>query len=192
MEEETPSFFNLEDFAPDLRQAVETAGFNVKKMIRVAVPVTSRDKVPDLKDRRQVFLSDGEHSCLWETGSLRALFRGAKKPPVLGDHPEAYNDLFMLLDAHALEFSQLFGDRRDAEMLEIYSCLRRRPDGKSMGLAHDYMWQAAAVMLGVRPLSQAEFEAILGRLERSCRTFEMGPGSKNYVTSLRGILGQAG
>jgi hypothetical protein len=123
--------------------------------------------------------------------SLRALFRGDKQPPTLGDYPEAYNDVFMLLDLHALEFSRVFGDRRDAEMLEIYSNLRRRPDGKSLGPAHDYMWQAAALILGSRPLSQAEFEAIMGRLERSCRTFEMGPGSKNYVATIHGTLGQA-
>ena len=37
------------------------------------------------------------------------------------------------MDLHALEISKLFGDRRDEEMLGIYSALRRRPDGKSMG-----------------------------------------------------------
>ena len=54
------------------------------------------------------------------------------------------------------------------------------------------MWQAAALVPGTRPLSQAEFEAIMGRLERSCRTFEQGPTSRNYVTALRMTLGQAG
>ncbi len=70
-------------------------------------------------------------------------------------------------------------------MLEIYSNLRRRPDGRSLGFVHDYMWQAAVVMLGTRPLSQAEFEAILARLERSCRTFEQGPVSRNCIAALR-------
>jgi hypothetical protein len=98
----------------------------------------------------------------------------------------------MMLDLHVLGLSRLIGDRRDAEMLEIYSCLRRRPDCKSMGLAHDYMWQAAALILGTRPLSQAEFEAIMARLERSCRVFALGPGSRNYVAAIRGILGQEG
>ena len=68
--------------------------------------------------------------------------------------------------------------------------LRRRPDGRSMGFVHDYLWQAAALILGTRPLSQAEFEAIMARLERSCRTFEMGPGSRNYVATLKGTLGR--
>ena len=98
----------------------------------------------------------------------------------------------MLLDLHALEISKFFGDRRDAEMREIYSALRRRPDGRSLGFVHDYIWQAAAFILGTRPLSQAEFEAIMARLERSCRTFELGPTSRNSIAALRTTLGQAG
>lgn len=70
---------------------------------------------------------------------------------------------------HALEISKTFGDQRDAEMREIYSTLRRRPDGRSLGFVHDYMWQAAALILATRPLSQAEFEAIMARLEPAGR-----------------------
>jgi len=53
------------------------------------------------------------------------------------------------------------------------------------------MWQAAALVLGTRPLSQAEFEAITARLERSCRTFEEGAASRNYIATLRTTVGQA-
>ena len=106
------------------------------------------------------------------------------------NYPEAYNDAFILLDLYALEISKCFGDRRDAELREIYSTLRRRPDGRSLGFVHDYMWQAAALILGTRPLSQAEFEAIMARLERACRTFEQGPTSRNHVAALRTTLGQ--
>lgn len=77
-------------------------------------------------------------------------------------------------------------------MKEIYSVLRRRPDGRSLGFVHDYMWQAAALILGTRSLSQAEFEAIMARLERSCRTFETNATSRNYITALRSTIGQAG
>jgi hypothetical protein len=54
------------------------------------------------------------------------------------------------------------------------------------------MWQAAALVLGTRPLSQAEYEAILARLERSCRSFARGATSRNYVDTLRNTIGQAG
>ena len=194
MKTKTPPLFNLEDFAPSLRQEMVGRSLDLKKIILVALPVKDHaepgELVPNLKTRRLLALSDGKNVCFWETDSLRALFRGNRQPPVLGDYPEAYNETFMLFDLHALEFSKFFGDRRDAELLEIYSTLRRRPDGRSLGLLHDYLWQAAAFVLGTRPLSQAEFEAILARLERSCRTFELGPGSRNLIAALRETFGR--
>lgn len=195
MPEKIETFFELENFVPSLRQEFEQQPLDLKKIIRVAVqvekPMAHQPLVPAAMDRRALSITDGQNYCFWETDSLRALFRGAKQPPVLGDYPEAYNDSFALFDVHALEISNAFGDRRDAEMLEIYSTLRRRPDGKSLGFVHDYLWQAAALVLGTRPLSQAEFEAILNRLERSCRTFEMGPTSRNYIAALRQTIGRA-
>jgi hypothetical protein len=187
-------FFKREDFVPSLRQAIEREPLDLTKIMRAAIPVEDPKAhpvvVPAGIDRHTVFLTDGQASCLWETDSLRALFRGTRQPPVLGDYPEAYEDSFLLLDLHALEISEFFGDRRDDEMLEVYSSLRRRPDGRSLGFVHDYMWQAAAILLGTRPLSQAEYEAILGRLERSCRTFRHGPTSRNYIATLRTTIGQ--
>jgi hypothetical protein len=195
MQKPPAEFFNMDDFVPGLRQAFEQPPLDPRKIILVAIPVKNPDEhrglVPAGIDRCSLSLSDGKEFCFWEVESLRALFRGNKQPPVLGDYPEAYYDSFLLFDLHALELSKFFGDRRDAEMEEIYSALRRRPDGRSLGFVHDYMWQAAALVLGTRPLSQAEFDAITGRLERSCRTFQMGPTSRNYIASLRSTLGQA-
>jgi hypothetical protein len=194
MQKFSETFFNIDEFVPSLRHELEQPPFNPKKLLVVGVPVVepepNRPLVPALKDREFLSLTDGNEVWQWEADSLRALFRGEAQPPVLGDYPEAYNECFLLLDMHVLELSRFFGDRRDAEMKEIYSLLRRRPDGKSMGFVHDYMWQAAALMLAMRALSQAEFEAIMGRLERSCRTFEQGPASRNYATTLRNTLGQ--
>ena len=187
------AFFKLEDFVPSLREAFQEHPPDLQKLIRVAVSIRDPKEqplVPVGRPRSEIILSYGENSCLWNTDSLRALFRGNTKPPVLGDYPEAYNDSFLLLDLHALEISKIFGDRRDAEMLEIYSTLRRRPDGRTLGFVHDYMWQAAALVLGTRPLSQPEFEAIMARLERSCRTFQLSPGSRNYVSTLRRTIGR--
>jgi hypothetical protein len=190
------TFFNVADCVPSLREEFERRPPNRQRIIQVAIPVKNpeehRTPVPAGIDRRGISLSDGKEFWFWEVDSLRALFRGSQQPPVLGDYPEAYNDAFIIFDLHVLEISKFFGDRRDAEMEEIYSALRRRPDGRSLGFVHDYMWQAAALVLGTRPLSQAEFEAIMARLERSCRTFSMGPSSRNYAASLRMTLGQAG
>jgi hypothetical protein len=38
------------------------------------------------------------------------------------------------------------------------------------------------------PPDPKKLEAILARLERSCRTFELGPTSCNYVASIRMVL----
>ena len=186
-----PEDFDLrpEDFVPSLREALEAKPLDMGKVWRAAVPVRALEsghRIPSaMPDRRLIVLSDGTASCCWRVDSLRALFRGNALPPHLGDYPEAYSRSFATFDLHAVEISTFAGDRRDEELLEIYSMLRRRPDGRSLGYVHDYFWQAAALILGTRPLSQAEFEAILARLERSCRTFRIGPTSRNYVGAMR-------
>ena len=196
MQKPPERFFNVEDFVPALRQVFEQPPLDPRKIILAGIPVKNPEEhgglVPAGMDRRSISLTDGKEFWFWEADSLRALFRGHRQPPVLGAYPEAYNDSFAILDLHALEISKFFGDRRDAEMREIYSLLRRRPDGRSLGFVHDYMWQAAALILGTRPLSQAEFEAIMARLERSCRTFERGCTSRNYIAALRSTFGRTG
>ena len=183
------SFFKLENFVPSLRAGVEKHPFNISKLLRAGIPVPERGgsepPEPSIPDRQAICVTDGTNVFFWKSGSLQSLFRGSQQPPELGDTPDVYNETFALVDAHVLEISNVMGDRRDAEMEEIYSALRRRPDGKSTGVVHDYMWQAAAIALGVRPLSEAEFKAIMARLERSCRTFGIGVASRNYVAALR-------
>jgi hypothetical protein len=184
---------SLENCVPSLRTALEAEPLDLKKVLRVALPIRDPGQgklVPLLENRQLITITDGKQACGWHVESLTSLFRGDTQPAELGDVPEAYLDSLALLDIHALELSELIGDRRDEEMLEIYSALRRRPDGRSLGLPHDYMWQAAALVLGSRFLSKAEFEVIVGRLERSCRTFRMGPTSRNYVATLHQTLGK--
>jgi hypothetical protein len=196
MQEPPGTFFNAGDFAPELRKIFTQPPLDPRKTVLVVVPVkdpalTGGRYVPHGGDRQIMSFTDGKNIWDWEVDSLRSLFRGDRQPPVLGEYPEAYNDAFILFDLHVLEISRFFGDRRDAEVKEIFSLLRRRPDGRSQGFVHDYLWQAATLILGTRPLSQAEFEAIMARLERSCRTFEQGPASRNYVAALRNTFGRA-
>jgi hypothetical protein len=188
-------FFRAAELEPSLRAAFVEHEPNPKKILLLAVPVKDPKQRPsvvpkNLERGKIIFVNDG-NDFDWSVTSLASLFRGDKQPPHLGDYPEAYEECFMLMDMQFLQLCEFIGDRRDAEMLEVFSALRRRPDGRSLGFVHDYMWQAAALMLGITPLSQAEFEAILSRLERSCRTFEMGPTSRNYSLTLRQTLGGA-
>jgi hypothetical protein len=63
--------------------------------------------------------------------------------------------------------------------------LRRRPEGRSLGATHDYLWQVAALLLGRYALSGPEFEALMRALERSTRKWALRPISRNYVGYLR-------
>jgi hypothetical protein len=77
------------------------------------------------------------------------------------------------------------GDRTDQEMEEIYSALRRRPDGRSLNVVHDLLWQVAALLLGTHALSEREFEAMMGALLSSTRKWGLRPISRNYAAYLR-------
>jgi len=181
------------DFVPSLREMLAEASLAPNPMLGVPVPVSEPEAEGEryelgMEDRHEVPVCNDKNVWLWRVDSLKELFRGDRQPPVLGDYPEAYHEVFYLLDRHVLEISRAIGARRDAELREIFSALRRRPDGRSLGMVHDYFWQVVAFILGTRILSQAEFEAIMARMERSCRTFERGPTSFNLVTALQSTL----
>ncbi len=186
--------FDIEQFVPSLRQELEEHPLDLKAVLRAAVPVKDPEKnpkpVPNPVERNVLYLTDGKNFCVWVPESLASLFRGDKEAPRVSDVPDLYSPEVMILETHVIEISNIFGPPRDEEMKEIYSQMRRHPDGRSQGFLHDYMWRAAALMLGTRPLSRGEYEAILSRLERSCRTFGMGPTSRNYAESLQHLLRQ--
>ena len=73
----------------------------------------------------------------------------------------------------------------NAEFLNLYSEMRRRPDGRSLGPLHDVIWQSAALVLGQRPWSEAEYTAVLGQLARSARHLKIGTTSRNYIEYVR-------
>jgi hypothetical protein len=87
----------------------------------------------------------------------------------------------VFIETPLLSLSDVLGAPTDRQMEEVYSNLRRRPDGRSLGFWHDALWQICALLLAMRPLSNAEFEAYLGRLERSTRSMQIGPVSRNYL-----------
>ncbi len=183
----TGKFFEPALLVPSLKAAFEGKTFDPAEALYVAVAVDPESK--ELKpaigyNRESVPLFLNETVGIWRVPSLRALYRGAKVPPDLGDGPEPYEDIFTLYDQHLAMFSKSLGPPRDEELAEIFSAIRRRPDGKSTRHLHDFLWQVSALMLGTRELSEAEFAAIVGRQERSCRTFAMGPSSRNFATML--------
>jgi len=122
----------------------------------------------------------------WRNDSIRALFRGNRIPPDLTMFPPEYQFLFFKIEEPIATFSKHPElALNDPDFEEIFSAMRRRPDGRRINLMHDLIWQAAAFAIALRPCSEAEYTAIFQRLERSASTFNKGRNSKNYLWYLR-------
>ncbi len=172
------------DLFPSLDEVVKAGGLDPKKL-SVGLKTTDKNR-PDVSAREQVLITDGSKAALWTVPSLRALFRGDKPAPAMpSEPPPEYLPRFHFVEQHVVTFCDAFGDKTDGEFEEVFSNLRRRPDGKSPNELHFFLWQVAAGLAGLRPLSAAEFDAILGRLTKSARTFRMGIVSRNYIATLR-------
>ncbi len=117
---------------------------------------------------------------------MRALFRGSRKAPDLAHGPTSELDpFFMLLEYTVVRFCEADErDETDQEMERIYTLLRRRPDSDG-GPLFAYVRAAAQLYMSVRDVSEAEYEAVMKRLAKSCRTFSMAPISRNYLATLR-------
>ena len=174
----------MNDLVPTLREIVDAEGFNPDKMI-VDFETDDHRNIRVL-EKHSVAVSDGRKIVRWQVPALGDLFRGSQTPPADMDHyPKEYASHFFFIEKHFLAVCDATGDRSDQEMEEIYSMLRRRPDGRSLGALHDFHWQASALLLGTHVMSAAEFEALIGALERSTRKWAMRPISRNYITFLR-------
>ena len=174
------------ELSPALKEVVDANGLDRSKL---AVGLKLKDEQPDLSVREDVLITDGTKSAIWRVPSLRELFRGDKVPPPLtGEPPPDYMPIFYFIEQHILTFCNGVNDKTDGEFLEVFSNLRRRPDGKSLGDLHFFLWQVAAGLVGHGPVSAAEFDAIFGRLAKSARTFRIGVVSRNYIEVLRGTV----
>ena len=179
----------MNDLAPSLRPLVEAAALKPDKL-SVALETDHRRNIR-VVDKHTVAVTDGEKMIGWPVPALAGLFRGSQTPPPDMDHyPEAYTPHFFFIENHVLTACKAMGDRTDQEMEEIYSMLRRRPDGRSLGALHDFLWQVVALLLGTRALSAAEYEALIGALEHSTRKWGLRPVSRNYVAYLHQTFGK--
>ena len=172
------------ELIPSLREVIDAKGLDAENLT-VPLQADGQGNIR-VENRSTVPIFDGKKAASWTAPSLRALFRGSQTPPSDMDHyPPQYAPIFYFLENHVVTVCAARGDRTDHEMEQIYSTLRRRPDGRSLGEVHDFLWQVAALMLGRHRLSEAEFDAILGQLARSARKWAEGPTSRNYVEFLR-------
>lgn len=179
-----------ESLVPSLDEVVRLADLKPGHLT-VAVETDGQRRV-HLPDRHVISIYDGHKRASWTVPSLQELFRGDRQPPPDMDHyPEAYTEQFFFIETQVLTLCSAMGDRTDQEMEEVFSALRRRPDGRSLSVVHDFVWQLAALLLGTRVMSQSEFEALIGALLQSTRKWGLRPISRNYVAYLRQTFGDA-
>jgi len=180
----------MHDLCSTLRSLVESEGLNPDKLT-VALESDDRGNIRVL-DKHSVPVYDGNKIARWQVPALADLFRGSRTPPPDMDHyPEEYAPHFFFIENHVLTVCAAKGDRTDQEMEEIYSMLRRRPDGRSLGAVHDFLWQASALLLGTQFLSGTEFEALVGALESSTRRWALRPVSRFYAAYLHKTFEEA-
>ena len=175
-----------------LRHAAEAGGVEVARL-RLSLPLGEGDTALR-SPRNEIWVSDGVGQALWRVEALRPLFRGARQPPpdaAMERYPKEYVLFFAGIEQGVLLFCALTRQPTDAECLELYAQMRRRPDGRSLGPLHDVIWQSAAVALGLRPWSEAEYTAVLGQLARSARHFKIGLSSRNYIGYLQQTIGSS-
>ncbi|MDA2926378.1 tetratricopeptide repeat protein [Acidobacteria bacterium AH-259-G07] len=146
---------------------------------------------PQIPSRNIIDFYDGEKVAQWRVDSLQELFRGNQEPPPdreMEQYPPEYVDFFYLIERHLITICERIKPPPDEEFIRIFSAVRKRPDGRSLGLVHDAVWQCACLALGLRPYSEAEFKAVLGQLARSARHWKEGFASRNYISYLRSTL----
>jgi tetratricopeptide (TPR) repeat protein len=172
------------DPCPSLKALVEAQGLH-EKLLSV-VPHETKESLN--QDRSNIKVSDGTATAEWKVPSLRELFRGEQKPiPDLrtDDFPPSYIFFVLSLEQYILVYGERFGDPTDQELEETFSFLRRRPDGRSLGPLHLWLWQASALLLGNYRISAAEYEFLMAGLERTVRHGAERPVSRNHMALLR-------
>jgi hypothetical protein len=184
MKKDAPFDFDPANFVPSLAEVVKSGkldGFHLTAPCPDRGP-TSANQLP----REVVILHDRKNLAQWDAPPLRTLFRGTQRPPPdLAHYPEAYMPMFHFIEMHVVTLCDAHGDKTDGEFEEWFSNLRRRPDGRSLGEIHDHLWRVLALLLAMRPTSQAEYEGVVGQLALSASHFRMGHGSRNYMDYLR-------
>jgi hypothetical protein len=137
------------------------------------------------RPRSDILLVDRNNSFgTWTVPSLTSLFRGARVAPDLQQYPPDYVPVFAFIEQRVVSWAQATRTPTDSEMEEVYSNLRRRPDGRSLNATHDAVWQIAAFTLGEFELSAAEFDASFGQLAKSARRWKLGSTSREYLPAL--------
>ena len=156
---------------------------------RVAIPLLpivrdEQGKIAALRDGVELLIGGIDTRLVFRP--LRQLFAGDAKAPDLSQGPTPeLEPLFVLLEHTVVRFCDAAErDATDQEMEQIFAELRRRPDAPG-GALRSYLRATAQLYLSLRDVSAAQYEAVMGRLAKSARTFSQAPVSRNYLATLR-------
>lgn len=186
---ESAALFRIDEFHPLFAEFIEKNKLDWTKA-SVAFKISTAENKILIEDRHQIWIEDKEKKALWVSPGINQLFRGDKAaPPDIKRYPPEYVGIFYFIERHLLGLCNAIGDIEDDTFAETYSTVRRIPDTKSRDRLHDAIWQCAAVALAMRPLSQAEFEAIFWQLSKSARMRRTSYSSCEYIRYLRTSLG---
>lgn len=118
--------------------------------------------------------------------SIRDLFRESECPPADSESPlySAFEYGVDVAIAAMVESGQV-SSPSDNELVEIFSAMRRRPDGRSISLMHDVIWRAAVMFLLEYECSQSAYEAFFLALEHQAKSFRQGFQSYEYLNFCR-------
>lgn len=172
-----------ESVADELRTAFPNWDGDTRKL-DIRVPLSAQP----FERTRLIVSIKGDESKTHElvVVSLRALFRGEGQLVIdRTDFKDEYIPFFVPIEQTLVEIMDDLPREciTDDKFVEVYSAMRRRPDGKSSGYIHDVVWQLTARFLIAHVCSQNEFEACFRRLEQSARTWRVSPTSMNYLNS---------
>lgn len=146
------------------------------------VPIRVDDEDRLIVVGEEVPVLAGDHAALVKLKSVTALFTGDRKPPDFSRGPTAgYELFFAMLEKMVVDYGEITGRiEKDLELERLYRQLRRRPEGWDPNPLFGYLQATARLYMSIRNVSQAEFEAVVGRLARSAGRYVDGPTSTNY------------
>lgn len=181
---------------PDVIRTLRKAGVDTTLEKRFpSIPLRAGSDGDVLASSDEVCVVDGEAVVQFTPKRTSELFVGDRRPPDFSAGPtDEYMSFFVLIERTAADHCSCTGQKiRDKEFEQIYGDLRRRPDGRSDNPLFHQVRAALRLYMSLRDVSEAEYQAVLRRLERSARSFAVGPTSMNYVErALTLLLSPAG
>lgn len=188
---------DLEPMTPEaLRQQLKEAGVELTEgAMKLSPPANLRvddnSRVLPFDGVLRLAFGDPRQLLEFQLPPLRDLFRGDATPGDFGTVPAPeYRGLLYSLEMTAATYCSLApAPVTDQEFHRLFRRLGRNPDGTDHHLLFAYLQASAQIYLAVHETSQAEYEAVVGRLERSAKSYSAKPISRNYWEQVLSTMG---